>query len=296
MSGKSLFVVAALVFALMIGANSVYIVNEFERAVELRLGKVVDADVPKGLHFKIPFIDNVRRFDGRILTLDAPAERFLTLEKKSMRVDSFAKWRIVDVAKYYTATSGEEERARSLLSRRINEELRNQFALRSLQEVVSGERDSLMVDIKKELNAFSDTSLGIELIDVRVKRIDLPEEVSGPVFQRMRAERQKEAAEHRAVGQERAKVIRAEADKEATVMLAIAYRDSEKLRGEGDAKASEVYANAYNRDPEFYAFVRSMQAYKKTFAEKQDVMLVDPKSDFFRYFNDSAGEIKGSKP
>lgn len=292
MSGKSLFVVAALVLALMVGANSVYIVNEFERAVELRLGKVVNADIAQGLHFKVPFIDNVKRFDGRILTLDAPAERFLTLEKKSMRVDSFAKWRIVNVAKYYTATSGEEDRARSLLSRRINEELRNQFALRSLQEVVSGERDGLMVAIKKELNEFSDTSLGIEIVDVRVKRIDLPEEVSGPVFQRMRAERQKEAAEHRAVGQERAKVIRAEADKEATVTLAKAYRDAEKLRGEGDALATEVYAAAFNQDPEFYSFVRSMEAYKKTFAEKQDIMLVDPKSDFFRYFNAIDGKAQ----
>ena len=292
MSGKSLFFSIAFTLCVVILANSVYIVNEFERAVELRLGKVADADVPRGIHFKWPLADSVRKFDGRILTLDAPAERFLTLEKKGMIVDSFAKWRIVDVSKYYTATSGEEQRARDLLSRRINEELRNQFALRTLQEVVSGQRDELMSDIKKELNTFSDTSLGIEVVDVRVKRIDLPDEVSDRVYRRMRAERQKEAAEHRAIGEEQAKIIRAEADKRATVILAEAYRDAEKTRGAGDAKASETYANAYNRDPEFYAFVRSMEAYKQTFAQKQDVMLIDPKSDFFKYFNNATGGAK----
>lgn len=290
MSGKSLFTVIFIFAAIIVGSNSLYIVNEFERAVELRLGKVSDGDVSRGLHLKVPFIDSVKKFDGRILTLDADAERFLTLEKKSMQVDSFAKWRILDVKKFYTATNGEIERARSLLSQRINEELRNQFALRSLQEVVSGQRDELMLAIKDELNKFSDTSLGIQVVDVRVKRIDLPKEVSGPVFQRMRAEREREAAEHRALGEKQAKITRADADRRATVELAKGYRDSEKLRGEGDATASETYASAYNKDPEFYAFVRSLQAYRATFAQKQDVMLVDPKSDFFRYLNSTTGK------
>ena len=290
MSGKLFAILLALFIALIVGAKSVYIVNEFERAVELRLGKVSNGDVAPGLHVKIPFFDTVRRFDGRILTLDAEAERFLTLEKKSMQVDSFAKWRIKDVKKFYTATNGEIERARSLLSSRINEELRNQFALRSLQEVVSGQRDELMMAIKDELNKFSDTSLGIEIVDVRVKRIDLPKEVSEPVYQRMRAEREREAAEHRALGEKQAKITRAEADRQSTVLLAEGYRDSEKLRGEGDAIASEVYASAYTKDPEFYGFVRSLQAYRATFAQKQDIMLVDPESEFFNYLNSAKGK------
>ena len=207
-----------------------------------------------------------------------------------MQVDSFAKWRIKDVKKFYTATNGEIERARSLLSSRINEELRNQFALRSLQEVVSGQRDELMLAIKDELNKFSDTSLGIEVVDVRVKRIDLPKEVSEPVYQRMRAEREREAAEHRALGEKQAKITRAEADRQATVLLAEGYRDSEKLRGEGDATASEIYASAFTKNPEFYAFVRSLQAYRATFAQKQDIMLVDPESEFFNYLNSAKGK------
>ncbi|MDZ7923304.1 MAG: protease modulator HflC [Marinagarivorans sp.] len=290
MSGKLFAILLALFIALIVGAKSVYIVNEFERAVELRLGKVSNGDVAPGLHVKVPFLDTVRRFDGRILTLDAEAERFLTLEKKSMQVDSFAKWRIKDVKKFYTATNGEIERARSLLSSRINEELRNQFALRSLQEVVSGQRDELMMAIKDELNKFSDTSLGIEVVDVRVKRIDLPKEVSEPVYQRMRAEREREAAEHRALGEKQAKITRAEADRQSTVLLAEGYRDSEKLRGEGDAIASEIYASAFTKNPEFYGFVRSLQAYRATFAQKQDIMLVDPESEFFNYLNSAKGK------
>lgn len=290
MSGKSFFALIVALIVLVVGANSLYIVNEFERAVELRLGRVSNDDVPHGLHVKAPFIDSVKKFDARVLTLDAPAERFLTLEKKSMEVDSFAKWRIIDVKKFYTATNGEIDRARSLLSQRINEELRNQFALRSLQEVVSGQRDELMAAIKNELNKFSDTSLGIEVVDVRVKRIDLPKEVSEPVFRRMQAEREREANEHRALGRKQAQIIRAAADRSATVELAEGYRDSEKLRGEGDAIAADIYAKAYSQDAEFYAFVRSLQAYRSSFSQKQDVMLIDPKSDFFRYFKSSTGE------
>jgi membrane protease subunit HflC len=289
MTSKSVISVIALVLVFIVVSNSLYIVNEFERAVELRLGRVSNGDVPRGLHFKAPFIDSVAKFDGRILTLDAPSEPILTVEKKTVEVDSYAKWRIRDVKKFYTATNGEIDRARSLLSQRINEELRNQFALRSLHEVVSGKRDELMIAIRDELNKFSDTSLGIEVVDVRVKRIDLPIEVSGPVYARMRAERELEAAQHRAEGEKLAKITRADADRIARVERAKGYRDSEKLKGEGDATAADIYASAYNQDPEFYAFVRSLQAYRATFAEKQDVMLVDPKSEFFRYFKSSDG-------
>jgi modulator of FtsH protease HflC len=287
MQTRSLGFLIALFIGLIVLFNSLYIVNEFERAVELRLGKVVDEDVPRGLHLKMPFVDTVRKFDGRIMTLDAPTERFFTVEQKSLEVNSFAKWRIVNVKQFYTATNGEIDRARNLLGQRINEELRNQFALRSLQEVVSGQRDELMMVIKQELNRFSATSLGIELVDVRVKRIDLPAELSESVYARMRTERQLEAAEHRASGEKLANILRAEADKAVTVTMAEAYRDAEKLRGEGDAQATEIYATAFSQNAEFFAFVRSLQAYKAAFANKSDLLVVDPDSDFFQYLKDA---------
>lgn len=290
MSPRIVFAMVGMLVMLMLGAQSVYIITEIERAVLLRLGKVIDEDVETGLHFKLPFFDVVRRFDARILTLDARAERFLTVEKKSMQVDSFAKWRIVDVTRYYTATSGDQAGAERLLAQRINEGLRNEFATRSLQEVVSGERDQLMVDLTKQLNDITVESMGVEVIDVRVKKIDLPEEVSEQVFKRMSAEREREAKEHRAIGNEQADIIKAEADRETVVIEANAYSQAEKIRGEGDAKASSIYNAAFGEDPEFYAFVRSLNAYKDTFAGKEDVLLVDPKSDFFRYFKDASGK------
>ncbi|WNO08170.1 protease modulator HflC [Teredinibacter sp. KSP-S5-2] len=290
MSGRAIFSILVLVLIAFFASNTLYIVNEFERGVLLRLGKVDDNDIKAGLHAKIPFIDVVRKFDARVLTLDARPERFLTVEKKSMMVDSFAKWRIIDVGNYYVATNGEEARAERLLAQRINEGLRNQFAQRSLQEVVSGERDQLMVDLTNQLNEFTQDSLGIEVVDVRVKRIDLPEEVSGPVYSRMSAEREKEAREHRSKGKEQAEIIRADADRQRTILEAQAYRDAELLRGEGDAKAAAIYANAYNKDPDFYAFVRSLTAYKTTFKSKDDIMLIDPDSEFFRYLKDAQGK------
>jgi len=238
----------------------------------------------------------VRRFDARVLTLDTRPERFLTLEKKSMQVDSFAKWRIVDVSRYYTATNGEQDRAERLLAQRINEGLRNEFAVRSLQEVVSGERDELMVDLRAQLDEFTRTSMGVEVVDVRVKQIDLPAEVSEPVFARMRAEREREAREHRAVGREKAEIMRAEADREVVVIEANAYRQAEKLRGEGDALAAAIYAEAYSADREFYSFVRSLGAYRDTFSGKDDVLLLDPKSEFFRYFNEMSGGSAAGRP
>ncbi len=290
MSPRAMFVAVISVLVLIVGANSLFIINEFQRGVLLSLGKVTDADLKPGLHFKFPIYHTVRVFDARVLTLDARPERFLTVEKKSMMVDSFAKWRIIDVGKFYTATNGEEDRAQRLLAQRINEGLRNQFAQRSLQEVVSGERDQLMVNIAVSLNEFTQDSVGVEIVDVRVKKIDLPDEVSDPVYSRMRAEREREAREHRSKGKEQAEIIRADADRQQIIIEADAYREAELLRGEGDAKAAAIYAEAYNKDPEFYAFVRSLTAYKSTFAGKEDILLLDPDSDFFRYLNDSKGK------
>ncbi len=285
MSPRAMLSLVVLAVAVFLGAQSVYIITEIERAVLLRFGKVVNPDVSTGLHFKWPFVDQVRRFDSRILTLEARAERFLTVEKKSTQVDSYAKWRIVDVTRYYTATSGDQERAERLLSQRINEGLRNEFATRSLQEVVSGERDQLMVDLREQLNEIAVESMGVEVIDVRVKKIDLPEEVSEQVYKRMSAEREREAKEHRAIGNEQAEIIRAEADRQRVVIEANAYSQAEKIRGEGDARAASIYAEAFGENPDFYTFVRSLNAYRSSFAGKEDLIVIDPKSDFFRYFN-----------
>jgi membrane protease subunit HflC len=290
MNNKLFSVLVAVAIVLLVASNALFIIKETERGVMLKFGKVVNDDLKPGLQVKIPWVHEVRKFDARVLTLDARPERFLTVEKKGMIVDSFAKWRIKDVSTYYTATNGEESRAERLLSQRINEGLRNQFGLRSLHEVVSGERDQLMVDLTAKLNEFSNTELGIEVVDVRVKRIDLPEQVSESVFNRMTSEREREAREHRSKGKEQAEVIRADADRQRTILEAEAYRDSELARGEGDAKAAAIYASAYNKDPEFYTFVRSLNAYKETFKGKEDILLVDPESDFFRYLNNSKGD------
>ena len=276
---------------LLIGANStLYVVSEFERGVKLQFGKLVEADIQPGLHVKIPFVDNVRIFDARILTVDAQPASFFTVEKKRLIVDSYAKWRIANVETYYKATGGVESVAQNRLANRVNNGLRNQFGTRTLNEVVSGERDLLMKNITDELNASVLNSLGIEVVDVRVKRIDLPQEVSSQVFRRMTAERDKEARELRSTGKERAEKIRASADRERTIEVANAYRDAEELRGEGDAKAAAVYAAAYQQDPEFYAFMRSLNAYKAAFANKGDIMLVEPDSDFFKYLNQQRGQ------
>ena len=289
MSGRNLFLLIALAVIALFSYNSLFIVKETERAVLLEFGRVDKTDIAPGLHFKIPIVHQVRKFDARILTFDARPEKYLTLEKKGMEVDSYVKWRIRDVSTYYTATSGEESRAERLLAQRINEGLRNQFAQRSLLEVVSGERDQLMVNLTKALNEFTNNSLGIEVVDVRVKRIDLPRDVSDSVYQRMRSEREREAAEHRAKGQEQAEVIKADADRQRVVIEAEAYRDAERLRGDGDAQAAAIYAAAYTQDPEFYSFVRSLNAYQKTFTGAGDFLLVDPESEFFRYLKDPQG-------
>ena len=273
-------------FGFIVLSNAVFVISETQRGVLLKFGEVVNSDLEPGLHFKIPFVDSVRKFDGRILTVDSTPERFFTQEQKQLIVDSYAKFRVVDTAKYYTATSGEEFRAAALLSQRINDDLRNQVAGRSVQEVVSGERDQLMEAVKSRLNETVLTELGVEVIDVRVKKIDLPNEVSQSVYRRMNAEREKEARELRSEGKEIAEGMRAEADRKVTVIEAEAVRDAEITRGDGDATATRIYADSFNRDPEFYAFTRSLNAYQQTFANGSDIMLLQPDSQFFQYLRD----------
>jgi membrane protease subunit HflC len=282
-------VILLAVLALFVATNALYVVKETERAVLLKFGQVVNPDIKPGLHIKIPFVNNVRKFDGRVLTVDSQPERFFTQEKKALIVDSYAKFRVADTAKFYTATNGEESRAMGLLSQRINDGLRNQVAIRTIQEVVSGERDELMEALTRNLDEVARTELGVEIVDVRVKQIDLPPDVSESVYRRMNAEREKEAREHRSQGQELAEGIKAAADREVTVIAANAYREAELIRGEGDAEATRVYAEAFNRDPEFYAFTRSLRAYQDAFQGSGDIMLLQPDSEFFRYLKDSQG-------
>lgn len=283
MSNKSLIALIAGVVLAVVAWNSFYIVLQTERAVLLQFGRVVEADVKPGLHVKIPYVNQVRRFDGRLLTLDSQTSRFLTLEKKAVMVDAYAKWRVADAERFYTATSGVKMIADDRLSRRLEAGLRDQFGKRTLHEVVSGERDALMAEITASLNRAAQRELGIEVLDVRVKAIDLPREVNRSVFERMSTEREREAREHRAKGRELAEGIRADADRQQRVILAEAYREAEETRGDGDAQAASVYAAAYTKDPEFYAFYRSLLAYRESFSSKSDVLVVDPSSEFFRY-------------
>lgn len=279
----------ALIVVVLILANSLYIISETQRGVLLRFGEIVDADIPIGLHIKVPLIYTVRKFDRRLITIDSPTERFLTIEKKPLDVDFYAKWRIKDTAKYYTATSGDEATAQQRLLVRIKTGLRDEFGARTVHEVVTGEREALMNELTKRLNKISQREFGIELVDVRVKRIDLPEKVSQSVFDRMKSEREREAREHRSTGKELAEKVRAAADREKIVIEANAYREAEQIRGDGDAKAAAIYAKAYQKDPEFYAFVRSLDAYRKSFGHSGDVLLLDPKGDFFKYLNHQHG-------
>jgi membrane protease subunit HflC len=290
MNNKSLFILGLLALLVFVTSNSLFVVKETERAVVLKFGAVVRPDVQPGLHFKIPFVNTVRSFDARLLTLDSPSERYLTLEKKAVIVDSYTKWRIADVQKFYTSTSGDEFNAQNLLAQRVKAGLRDQFGKRSMYEVVSGQRDELMDTLTARLDKAMRTELGIEVVDIRVKQIDLPSEVSESVYARMNTERQREAREHRAMGRELAEGISAAADRQRTVIEANAFRDSQVLRGEGDATAASIYAKAYSQDAEFYAFIRSLEAYRNSFSSKSDIMVVDPSSDFFRYLGDSKGK------
>lgn len=286
MQSKSLVLIIVFAVLVLVGQSSLYIVKETERAVLLKFGEVSEADVQPGLHFKIPIVNKVRKFDSRILTLDARPQAYLTLEKKRLIVDSFVKWRVADVQKYYTATSGDEFTAAQLLSTRVDAALRNQFGERTVTEVVSGEREELMRNLIAAISPIVINELGVEIIDVRVKRIDLPQEVSESVYGRMRSEREREARELRSRGKELAEGIRADADRQKTVIEAEAYRESEELRGEGDAIAAKNYAEAYSGNPEFYSFYRSLQAYRESFGQNGDVLVLKPDSDFFKYLGD----------
>jgi membrane protease subunit HflC len=290
MSTKSLVWSVLTALVLMILNNTLYVINETEKGVLLRFGEVVNPDIKPGLHVKFPFVNNVRKFDGRVLTVDAQAERFLTQEKKALVVDSFAKFRVIDTARFYTATNGEVQRAMGLLAQRINDGLRNEVGIRTIQEVVSGERDQLMRNITLDLNKVAATELGVEVVDVRVKKIDLPPDVSDSVYRRMNAEREKEAREHRSQGQELAEGIRAAADREVTVILSEAYRDAETIRGTGDAEATRIYAEAFGSDQEFYSFTRSLRAYQDSFQGSGDILLLKPDSDFFKYLKNPEGQ------
>ncbi len=284
---NSIIVIMAL--AIMLASNSLYVIKETERAVMLKFGEVVRADIPPGIHWKVPFMNSIRKFEGRILTVDSQPERFFTKEQKALIVDSYAKFRVLDTAKYYTATNGEEARATGLLAQRINNSLRNQVATRTVKQVISGERDQLMIDLMAELGNVVELELGVKLVDVRVKQIDLPLDVSESVYQRMNAEREKEAREHRSEGRELAEGIQAAADREVTVIRAEAYREAEQIRGDGDAESTRTYAEAFTQDPEFYSFTRSLRAYQDAFQNSGDIMLLQPDSEFFRYLKDSKG-------
>ena len=287
---RTTMILGLVLVLVLVATQCLYIVSERERAVLLRFGEVVESDVKPGIHFKLPIINKVRIFDGRLLTLDSPPQRYLTQEKKAVVVDSFVKWRVAEVETFYTATSGDEQVANRLLTSRVDTGLRNQFGERSMHEVVSGERDELMIELTTKLNDIARKELGIEVLDVRVKGIDLPPEVSSSVFSRMSTEREREAREHRAKGKELAEGIAADADRQKVVIEAEAYREAQQTRGEGDATAAAIYAKAYNRDPEFYSFYRSLDAYKETFGSANDLLVLDPQSDFFKYLNDSKGQ------
>ncbi len=276
------------VVALIVWA-SVFTVDERQRAILFKFGEILASDFEPGLHFKMPVINNVRKFDRRILTIDQQPERFLTAEKKDLIVDSFVKWRISDVEQYFKTTQGDEAQAGRLLYQNINNGLRDEFGKRTVQEVIAGDRTEIMRIMTAEASEKAKT-LGIEVIDVRIKKIDLPARVSDSVYRRMRAERERVARDFRSKGAEAAERIRADADRQRSVILAEAYRDSEIVRGEGDSKATDIYAGAFSKNEDFFRFHRSVNAYKNNFSTAEDIILLEPDSEFFRYFSDSRGQ------
>lgn len=296
MTPKSLIgLVGAFVLAL-VAMDSFFIVKETEKAVQKRFAEIVEADLEPGMYFKWPIIDKVVRVDGRTLVHDVPSKPFLTSEKKLLKVDSFVIWRIADVQRYVTTVgssgSGSPSQiqfyAQQLIDPRVIESLRNEFAERTVNEVVASEREKLMDAVAERVNENTMADLGVEVIDIRVAQVDWPEQVRSQVFRRMRAERNRDAAEHRASGKEAGERIRAEADRKRTILLAEAYRKAQKLRGEGDAKAANTYAGAYKRDPEFFRFYRSLEGYRKSLDDPEDILVLEPTSDFFRYLKDSS--------
>lgn len=289
MGPKSIIGLAGTLIILLLVSSSVYIIPETHRGVMLRFGELVETNIPAGIHFKVPVIDEVREFDVRVLTMDMPSRQYLTIEKKPLEVDSYIAWKIADVDTFYRATGGDEFRAQNLLSSRVDTGLRNEFGVRTMGEVVSGERDELMGSLKEMANETALSEFGIRVLDIRVKGIELPEEVRGNVYRRMATEREKLAQEYRSRGREAAEGIRADADRQRTVILAEAFSKSEKLRGEGDGKAAQIYADAYSQDSEFFSFYRSLAAYQNAFANKDDIMVIDSQGDFMKYMRDPQG-------
>ena len=278
--------VVLLVAILLVISNSIFTVDEREMALKFRFGEVIRADYEPGIHFKVPFVNNVGKYSKQILTINNPQELFLTLEKKNLFVDFFIKWKINDVQQYYISTGGDELVASQRLLETVKDGIRSEFAKRTVIEVVSEERRKVMSEMLNAA-AFNAINLGIELVDVRVKRVELSDEVSESVYNRMRQERARFASELRAEGAEAAAIIRAAADREVTVIIANAYRDSEKIKGDGDASSTNLYAEAYTQDEEFYSFYRSMEAYKKSIGTGNDILVLDGEGDFFKYLNQS---------
>lgn len=277
-----------LVVLVLLASSSLYVVDQRQQAILFQLGEIVDVKTSPGLYFKIPLAQNVRYFDSRILTLDtAEPERFITSEKKNVLVDLFVKWRIVDVKQYYVSVRGDEMLAQTRLSQTVNSSLRDEFGNRTVHDVVSGERDKIMEIMRQKADADA-RKIGVEVVDVRLKRVDLPQEVSESVYRRMEAERKRVANELRSTGAAESEKIRADADRQREVIMAEAYRKAQEVKGEGDAKASAIYASAFQPNPEFYAFYRSLEAYKQSFRHKSDMMILDPSSEFFKYLKNPA--------
>ena len=283
MSVKTIILSVVAIIAGVLIYETVYFVDEREKAIVFQFGRIVQSHDKPGMHFKKPFFNSVQFFDARIQTMDADPELYLTGEKKNLVVDSFAKWRILDVAKYYVTVSGLQSNVRARLAQRVNDSLRQEFGKRAVKEVISGDRAEIMelvrLDVDKEASEF-----GVEVMDVRLKRVDLDPEVSERVYSRMEAERSRVAKELRAQGAEAAEIIRADADRQREITIANAYRQAEEIRGEGDATATMTYASAFGRDPEFYRLYRSLNAYRTTFHSKEDLLILEPNSEFFQYF------------
>lgn len=289
MGPKGVVGLAGALIVVLLVLSSVFIIPETHRGVMLRFGELVETDIPAGLHFKVPVIDEVREFDVRVLTMDLPSRQYLTVEKKPLDVDSYVAWKIRDVDQFYRSTGGDEFRAQTLILSRVDNGLRDEFGIRTMHEVVSGQRDELMHSLRDRVNETAIAEFGIEVLDIRVKAIELPGQVSDNVYRRMATERHKLAQEFRSRGRELAEGIRADADRQKTVIVANAFAEAEKTRGEGDGKAANIYADAYGSNEEFYSFYRSLQAYENTFSSKDDIMVIDSDSDFMKFLKDPAG-------
>ncbi|MEP3564011.1 MAG: protease modulator HflC [Marinobacter sp.] len=289
MGPKGVLGLAGALIVVLLVLSSVFIIPETHRGVKLRFGELVQTDIQAGIHFKVPVIDQIREFDIRVLTMDLPSRQYLTIEKKPLDVDSYVAWKIRDVDQFYRATGGDERRAETLILSRVDNGLRDEFGVRTMHEVVSGQRDELMHALRDRANETAVKEFGIEILDIRVKAIEFPGAVSENVYRRMATERHKLAQEFRSRGLELAEGIRADADRQQTVTLANAFAEAEKTRGEGDGEAARIYAEAYGSNEEFYSFYRSLQAYEKTFAGKDDIMVIDSDSAFMKFLKDPAG-------